>query len=146
MFQQVMEYVRTHAWVNGLVNLSILALAGAAIYRYLMSPRGEKIRRRFPTLDRFYGRRIIRKLIEAGEYAQAGDGLAALGQFDQAIAVYQPGNLFGRAADVYMRRKKPERAAALYERAGEFFKAADTYLDLKLYEQDEEILRRADRR
>jgi tetratricopeptide (TPR) repeat protein len=141
----VLDFIRARPWLNGGLQFALFALAVYFVFRLLMSERFPGFRERIPVLNIIYGRRQIRSLIKAGEYAQAGDRLVALGQLDQAIRVFEEGNLFGRAADIYLRRRQFERAAALYERAGEFGRAAEIFMDQKQYARAEAALDRAGR-
>ncbi|MFH1017906.1 MAG: protein kinase [Pseudomonadota bacterium] len=142
---EAVAFVRSHEWIHMLLQVGLLVGICYVLYRFLMSHRAAKLRARIPWLATHYGKRQIHRLVEAGEYAQAGDLLVALGQLDQAIEVYQEGNLFGRAGDVYLRRRQYEKAAALFERAGESRKAAELFVDLKDFERAEACLERGNR-
>ncbi|HLG20003.1 MAG TPA: protein kinase [Bdellovibrionota bacterium] len=145
LLRSTLEFVLTRAWLHSLIQVLVLLAAGIVIYRFLMGSKGAVLRSKIPWLASMHGKREISTLIDSGEYAQAGDRLLALGQWEQAIDIFQKGNLFGRAADVYLRRRQVDKAAMFYERAGDFLKAAEIYLDRKQFDRAEANLEKAGR-
>lgn len=139
------EYVVSHTALNQSIRLLIIVAILYGLYRLLMSSRAAPLRRKVPLLSFWQARREVRSLLRDGEYAKAGDRLVELGELDQAISVFQEGNLFGRAADVYLRQRKADRAALMYERAGDFAKAAEIYLERKQYDRAELSLEKVGR-
>jgi tetratricopeptide (TPR) repeat protein/predicted Ser/Thr protein kinase len=135
--QRAREFIGSTPLVDQVLQSIVLLALLYGLYRFLMGPRGSKIRKKFPILGFWQARMEVRDLIQSGEYAKAGDRLVQIGELEHAIKVFQEGNLFGRAADVYLKQRKPDRAALMYERAGDFAKAAEIYLERKQYDRAE---------
>src|SRR5262245_60187978 len=143
MISEALQYISAHSWLNGLLQFSLLVIILWTLFHFIMGENGGWIRNRIPLLSHWYGHLQIRNLLKEREYGRAGEKLLSLGQMDQAAKIFEAGQLFGRAADIYYKKKRPEKAAQLYERAGDPIKAAEIYIDLSMVSQAETLLSRA---
>lgn len=140
LLQTLNEYIKLNPIFLTLRNIGILIILGFICYRFLFSQKGKWLRERFPLLKQLGLRNEIRSLLRKGEYAQAGEYYLAWGLHQEAIKTFMDGQLFGRAADVYLMRNQREKAAGLYEKAGQFEKAAQLYIERKDFQKAEENL------
>ena len=123
-------------------NLLILLAIGYLAYRYIFSRQGGWLRESVPALGKIAVMRQARGMVKAGEYAHAGDLYLRYQMHKAAVQTFIDGQLFGRAADVYVGLRQKEKAAGLYERAGQFEKAAELYIEKKNFEKAQENLRK----
>lgn len=140
--QTVQAYITQNAWINQGFRALVLIGVIYVFYRFLMSSKGEWIRKKIPFLGNVQTSREVKNLLNQGEYSKAGEKLIELGELDQAAEVFQEGKLYSRAGDIYANKKNLQKAVLLYEKGGDLKKVAEIYMKTRSFDKLEELYQR----